>query len=140
MGSSCMWIIIIIIILEKVLLVCFNLLYVVIFLFLGKDISSHVEITVLLLKRSWPLFGIFVISSRGPLVYIFIHPKFSGQVWVGHKCDLARPMDSPTWDNVWHFMDYVIYQMHYVVTDKFRFSSQKNDKYLLLTKFWVYTI
>ena len=59
-----MWIIIIIIILEKVLLVCFNLLYVVMFLFLGKDICSHVEITVLLLKRSGLLLGIFVISSR----------------------------------------------------------------------------
>ena len=48
-------------------------------------------------------------SSRSVLVYIFIHPKFSGQVLVGHKCDLTRPMDSPTWDNAWHFMDYVIY-------------------------------
>ena len=48
-------------------------------------------------------------SSRSILVYNFIHPKFSGQVWVGHKYNLARPMDSPTWDNAWHFMDYVIY-------------------------------
>ena len=48
-------------------------------------------------------------SSRSVLIYIFIHPKFSGQVWVRYKYNLAWPMDNPTWDNVWHFMDYVIY-------------------------------
>ena len=59
---------------EKFLLVCFNLLYVVMFLFLGKVIFSHVEITMLLLKRSGHLFGIFVISSRGfsfPTIFFF---------------------------------------------------------------------
>ena len=48
-------------------------------------------------------------SSRSVLVYVFIHPKFSGRVWVRHKYNSAQPMDSPTWDNVWHFMDHVIY-------------------------------
>ena len=60
---------------EKFLLVCFNLLYVVMFLFLGKVIFSHVEITMLLLKRSGHLFGIFVISSRGfsfPTIFFFL--------------------------------------------------------------------
>ena len=35
------------------------------FHFLDKVIFSHVEIIMLLLKRSGHLFGIFVISSRG---------------------------------------------------------------------------
>ena len=76
MGSSCMWIIIFFLafFLEKVLLICFNLLYVVMFLFLAKLYVVMLKLLccVLLLKRSVPLFGIFIISSRGfPYFFFF---------------------------------------------------------------------
>ena len=60
--------------LEKVLLICFNLLYVVMFLFLAKLYVVMLKLLccMLLLKRSVPLFGIFVISSRGfPYLFFF---------------------------------------------------------------------
>ena len=76
MGSSCMWIIIFFLafFLEKVLLICFNLLYVVMFLFLAKLYVVMLKLLccVLLLKRSVPLFGIFVIISIGfPYLFFF---------------------------------------------------------------------
>ena len=48
------------------------------FHFLDKVIFSHVEIIMLLLKRSGHLFGIFVISSRGfsfPTFFFFFLRK-----------------------------------------------------------------
>ena len=65
--------------LEKVLLICFNLLYVVMFLFLAQLYVVMLKLLccMLLLKRSVPLFGIFIISSRG-FPYLFFFSFFFG--------------------------------------------------------------